>query len=295
MYSIDDFNYFTDCSAATFSAKVICDSVNLQRSRLTTMELTYPRCIHSEFMTHRVFSRNSASSRAIPMEKMIERIAGTPFIPLHWGKNQKGMQAHEELTDDQRLVAFNDWMFARDQCLNQARHLNDLGIHKQIGNRILEPWMWITVIASATNWENFFALRCHPDAEPHIQKLAYLVRNAYDLSTPRTLNWGDWHLPLVTNEELTSEDRDPIYWAQVSVGRCARVSYLTHAGIRDPEADIELYHRLMGQAPLHASPAEHQARAVSNISPRDISNFHPTWRQFRKAHAGECITIRQTP
>ncbi len=297
MLSQEEFDRLTAQSEATLTAKVICDSVNPDGCRLTTMEWTYPRFIHAEIMTHRKLSRNSASSRAIPMAKMLERIQTNPVFPLHWGKAQKGMQAEEELSPGNKLAAGHEWMEAMRDAVDHATMLQDLGIHKQLGNRLTEPWMWITVVVSATNFENLFALRCHKDAEPHFQNLAYKVRAAYDASLPDAVGWGAWHLPYFgihkDDDNIPSEDRP-----KISAARCGRVSYLTQAGIRDPEEDLKLYARLAAGKPLHASPLEHPAAAISEgFQPdgdiEDWGNFDPGWLQFRKCHDGECITARE--
>ncbi len=285
------FDQLTAQSAATFSAKILADSVNPWGTRLTTMEWTYPRLIHSEIMTHREFSKNSASSRAIPLTKMADRIEKNPFFWLHWGKGQKGMQAVHELTQEDKLAAAARWMIARDVALEQLHALKDLGIHKQIGNRITEPWMWITIIISATNWENLFALRCHPEAEPHFQKLAYLARDAYDASDPKQLYAGDWHLPLFgfTGDDAILAEHRP----KISAGRCGRVSYLTHMGIRDPDEDIRLYNDLATKRPVHASPLEHPAEVREDANtPKQTGNFGLGWYQFRKMHKHEHVTKR---
>ncbi len=301
------FNEYTRKSESTISAKVICDSVAPNGCRLTTMEWTYPRFIHSEIMTHRKLSKNSASSRAIPLSKMIQRIEDNPVFPIHWGKNEKGMQASEELDLESKLMAARTWLSARREAIKEAKKLEDIGIHKQIGNRILEPWMWITIIVSATNFENLFALRCHPAAEPHFQNLAYKAREALDHSLPTKLEWGEWHLPLfghlgkgdVLEDWMIDKVSDPLSWAKVSAGRCARVSYLTHEGKRDYNEDIKLYERLSSSIPLHASPLEHPAKAIEPEKNYDIialktdwGNFDPGWIQLRKLHENEHVTVR---
>lgn len=271
------------------SAKVLADSLSPCGARLTTMEWTYPRCIHSEIMTHRMLSKNAASSRAIPIDKMIARIREYPFIPKVWGTHQSGMQAGAELDEAARQVAIDQWLDARDSAVRYAEGLQRLKLAKQIVNRVYEPWMFITIIVSATSWENVWGLRCHKDAEPHFQELAYKARNAMDASTPRVLGAGDWHLPLVdvigrgsdsdwgsarnllfadqTFRIGSDETKDALrrieeVLRKVSVGRCARVSYLTHDGKRDLQADIDLHDRLIVQQPAHASPAEHVAQAL---------------------------------
>lgn len=310
----DTFDQLTQQSEATISAKVICDSVNPDGCRLTTMEWTYPRFIHSEIMTHRKLSRNAASSRAIPLAKMIECVSTNPVFPLHWGRNEKGMQASAELDVGQKLAAADTWLRARELSVISAECLERVGIHKQIGNRLLEPWMWITIVVSATNFENLFGLRCHKDAEPHFQNLAYKVRSAYDASKPKTLRWREWHLPYFANnggggdadvlfciKESELIHNQPLHFApQLSAARCGRISYLTQDKRRDCYEDINLYRRLAGQLPLHASPLEHPAQAVTPLDwisrtegPRhDWGNFDPGWLQFRKMHENENIIKR---
>jgi len=300
MMTTEEFDRLTAQSEKTIQARMLCDSLHPDGvTRLTTMELTYPRFIHAEFMTHRVFSRNSASSRAIPMSKMIARIRDNPVFPLHWGKNQKGMQANEELSLEQKLNAATLWMRARDLALEGAELLEEAGIHKQLGNRVTETWMWITVIASATNWENMFALRCHPMAEPHFQNLAYKARAVYDASKPRQLYYGDWHLPLIglAGDENIHSEFGPGDIARISAGRCARVSYLTHEGVRDPQEDIRLFNALATNKPMHASPLEHPAEILDiNSAKAEIcngwGNFAPGFLQLRKMYPGECVKTR---
>lgn len=269
-----------------FSAKVLADSTNCCDNRLTTMELTYPRCVHSEFLTHRMFSRNAASSRAIPVEKMIEQVERDPFIPIHWGKAQKGMQAYEVMNELEAKLCLAEWNSARLHSVENVKWLVRYGLHKQIANRLLEPWIWITVIATGNegSWNNFFALRCHHEAEPHIQAIAYMARDMRNQSTPQKLSDGQWHLPLIGfegDELLSVEDQ-----VKVSVGRNARISYLTHDGRRDVQADIDLHDRLL--ASKHFSPFEHVA-CSSRISVCDWwqGNLGSGWEQYRKTLKGE--------
>ncbi len=265
-----------------FEVKILKDSISPLKHRLTTFELTYPRFIHSELLTHRQFSKNSASSRAIPVEKLIQRVLEDPVIPIHWGKNQKGMQAGEEIDEESILDAEGCWYQARDEAVMRAKDLLSLGIHKQIVNRLIEPFMFITVILSSTEegLNNFFNLRRHKDAEPHIFKLADMMWQAYAESKPNELFAGDYHLPLIGfpgDEALGLGDQ-----IKVSIGRCARVSYLTHNGTRDTQADIELYHRLEESG--HFSPFEHVA------TPYAFHYYHGNfqgWTQVRKLLPGE--------
>lgn len=274
-----------------FSAKVLCDSVNPCGNRLITFELTYPRFIHAEFLTHRMFSRNSASSRVIPVAKMIQWVKDDPVIPIHWGKAQPGMQAYEELEYLDKMECQRTWLHARDLAISQVEMLLSRGLHKQIANRLLEPWMWITVIASTTNLANFKALRCHEAAEPHFQKLAGLMMEAAINSEPTLLQAGEWHLPLIFSEDhkeipslQSCYEEEQKRLIKISVGRCARVSYLTHDGRRDHAEDIALHDRLVGASPLHASPAEHVAMALDK--PERHGNF-TGWLQYRKMLPGE--------
>lgn len=255
------------------SAKILLDSISLEGDRLTTFEVVFPRIILAEFNTHRAFSRNSASSRAIPIEKMIERVMCDPYIPTHWGKNQRGMVAQEELSEADQLKATFEWLKARDAAIGQVEKLLKFGVHKQITNRLLEPFMWHTAIVSATDWDNFFKLRCAGDAHPEIRKAALLMREAMAASEPSELEPGSWHLPLVTDEEKAELDTEVL--RKLSTGRCARVSYLTHDGRRDPAADIELHNRLTGNG--HMSPFEHVATPAEGRH----RNFNG-WMQYRE-------------
>lgn len=268
-----------------YGAKILADSVNPVGDRLTTFELTYPRFVHSEFMTHRMISRNSASSRAIPISKMIERVIHDPVEPVWWGKNQSGMQAREELDAVAKEDARTYWHNAREVAVRYAKCLDDLKVHKQIVNRLLEPWMWITVIASATDWWHFFNLRAHPDAQPEIAHIARMARELYESNVPIERKAQTWHLPLVQEDERNELMLGGVEsWVTVSAGRCARVSYLTHDGKRDPIADAELAKKLMTAQPMHASPFEHQAYALDNSE--RIGNF-TGWVQYRKLLSDE--------
>lgn len=283
-----------------FAAKILCDSVSPHGVRLTTFEVTMPRIVLAELNTHRAFSRNSASSRAIPVEKMIQRLYEDPYVPSSWGKNQKGMQAGEELSVPDQMLAQSYWLGARDEAVSMARKLLELGVHKQLTNRLLEPFMWHTVIITSTEWSNFFHLRNHPMAHPDIQVPAKMMQELYESQQPRNVGIGDWHLPLVFDEDRIEaiDGHDPGWGllVKLSAARCARVSYLTHDGKRDLSEDLKLYDRLVG--PGHMSPLEHPARpmteeeieclrsvgSVLGKDPRDVpfvGNFKG-WVQHRK-------------
>jgi thymidylate synthase ThyX len=264
-----------------FSARVLLDSVSPAGVRLTTMEVRYPRFIHSELMTHRVFSRNAASSRAIPIRKMIDAVRSEPAMPLWWGRNQSGMQAHAELDPAARVLAEDEWRRALEDALAHAERLasSEIGLHKQLVNRLLEPFAWITVLITATEWANFFTQRTHEDAQPELRQIARLMLGAYRASTPRPLALGDWHTPLILPDEEVSLSLE--LRQKISVARSARVSYLSHSGTRDHEKDLELYDRLVsGGANGHWSPFEHVATPLSEPT-RWSANFRG-WEQFRK-------------
>jgi thymidylate synthase ThyX len=269
-----------------FSARVLLDSVSPAGVRLTTMEARYPRFIHSELMTHRMFSRNSSSSRAVPIRKMIDAVRTDPAMPVWWGRNQAGMQALEEITDDARALAQAEWQRALEDALAHAERLaqSDINLHKQLVNRILEPFAWITVIITATEWANFFTQRTHEDAQPELKHLAALMLGAYRASAPRALAAGQWHTPLILADEeaaLPLEER-----LKISVARSARVSYLTHDGSRDHAKDVELYERLVGGgANGHWSPFEHVATPLA--SGGEWSGNFRGWQQYRKRFADE--------
>lgn len=280
------------------SAKIVCDSLAPSGFRLTTFVLTYPRFIHAEFMTHRVFSRNASSSRAIPVTRQIQEVIENPAIPLAFRKNQKGMQAGDLLEDQDAAV--DVWLAARDAAVIQARKMVDMDIHKQYANRILEPYAHITVVCSGTDFENFFALRYHPMAQPEICELAKQMYQEYKAGTPPIYEVGYWHLPLVTEEEMKEcceqfgvtclkESRDALRLAiKRSVAKCARVSYKNHDGTKNTlKQDLELYDRLLGNKPIHASPAEHQAEASDH--PFMTSGNLRGWIQYRKTIENECI------
>lgn len=274
-------------------AKIVCDSISKKGKRLVTAVATYPRCIHPEYMTHRVFSRNASSSRATPVKKSLERVMTEPFIPVWWGKNQAGMQAREEVDADTKTLALETWLDARDQAVRCAKRLNELGVHKQLVNRLLEPFSWITVIMTATDWENFFNLRVHPDAEDHMQLIAKALKKAYDESKPEELDAEQWHLPFIKLEEkkAATHIEEQMILVKCSVARCARVSYLNHDG-SDPDMakDLELHSRLLESG--HMSPFEHQAKPHPYSDEFRSGNL-VGWVQYRKMLPNEAVFPRK--
>lgn len=276
--------------------KIIKDSVAPSGMRLTTFVLTYPRFIHAEFMTHRMFSRNASSSRAIPVKKQIEMVVNNPAVPLAFTKNKAGMQGGEVLTGEEEKAALWTWHQAAKYAIAMAEEMARLGIHKQYSNRILEPFSHITVVCTATNYSNFFALRLHPAAQPEICELARQMWAAYKSNKPRKLNVGEWHLPFITEDDFSENVemyaksiRLTLTELQIrrSVARCARVSYLNHEGtIPTIEQDLQLYDRLLGSIPIHASPAEHQGQAIDT---QHYSGNFRGWIQYRKTLPNENI------
>lgn len=265
-----------------YSATILADSVSKNGHRLTTMEIVFPRIALADFNTHRVFSRNSSSSRAIPVEKLLEKVRTNPFVPDYLGANQPGMSADNELTGDARQAAIDEWLKARDDAVAHAEKLVEIGLHKQLTNRLIEAFTWHTVIVTASEWENFFALRANPDAQPELRRVAELMKDTYRTSIPTPLEDGQWHLPLLQDDEqdwATENIEDAI---KVCCGRSARVSYLTHDGKRDHAKDIELYDRLTEGG--HMSPLEHVARPMTSeeLEAGEWSGNFRGWHQHRK-------------
>jgi hypothetical protein len=244
-----------------WQARILADSTSPAGARLTSWVLTYPRFIHAELLTHRELSRCSSSSRAMPIEKMIRQVIEDPAMPIHWGRNRSGMQAREELSDVEQFNARLDWLRARDRAVETVKHLTALGLHKQVANRLLEPWSWITVVMSTTDHANLFHLRDHDDAQPEFHKLATMLRVELEMSKPRELRVGEWHLPFHMPDRDSDLNEDQL--VRVCTGRAARVSHLTHDGKRDPVADLVLHDKLVAAG--HWSPFEHCAIAAKDL------------------------------
>lgn len=273
-------------SRGGITAKIIADS-EIGGRRLTTMQLRYPRFIHSEFMTHRMFSRNASSSRAIPVEKMIEQVRAKPAMPIHWGENQPGMQARTEVDYEKRSDAIAFWRQLARGAAEDAEFLaNQFSLHKQIANRVLEPFQFISVVVTATEWDNFFKLRMHPDAQPEFYELASAMYSIFNANTPDTLDEDEWHLPYVDLKAEFPNSEDIAKATFVSAARCARVSYLNHDKTQpNPEQDMKLAMKLAKAG--HMSPFEHQARAFAQdtdsptvVAPSGITHLdlnHELW------------------
>ena len=275
-------------------AKVIEDSINEQGIRLTTLQVKFHRFILPEFNTHRVFSRNFSSSRAIPTSKLLEQVANDPAMPVYWGKNQAGMQAFEEIEDT--ALAEVRWREAAQKASRIAKEMAEIGLHKQIVNRVIEPFLWANGIVTSSEWENWDQLRRHEDAQPEIHALAIAIHEARMLSTPRELKPGEWHLPYISEEERNDSffkiPANTNMLKKISAARCCRVSYLKHDGtVPDINDDLALFQRLAGAVPLHASPLEHQAtpdKLIGNSllnrgwENRELHGNFNGWVQYRK-------------
>ena len=263
-----------------YRCAVLADSVSPANVRLTTLQVRFPRIVLAEFNTHRMFSRNAASSRAIPVEKRIAEVRADPFIPAAFGANKRGMQAGDPLTGAQADSARVAWLQAATQACDRAEEMSAAGVHKQWANRLIEPFTWVEDIVTATEWANFYALRISEHAQPEIRTAAEYMKAAMDASEPTLVIPHMWHLPLVTEEDRA--EFTPMDCARLSAARCARVSYLTHEGKRDPTADFALARRLQENG--HMSPFEHPARPSADAG--FVGNFRG-WVQLRKTLPNE--------
>lgn len=290
-------------------------------ARIDTFQLRYPRMVHADFMTHRVFSRNASSSRAIPVKSLIARDANY-YVP-NFRKNKPGMQPGGAMSPEKQAAAEAVWSRMAAVCAEGALELSELGVAKQWANRPLEWFGYIDVVVTATDWKNFFGLRDHPDAQDEIEILARRVSDVQAAASPLTLAPGQWHLPYIR-----PEDREYISWAcrtnsgplvdqlkrllfafdhpllryltwdeigmiAVSVARCCRVSYSKHDGSASTiEEDVDLFLRLAGAQPIHASPLEHQATPASGLLKNELTAYTGNlngWCQYRKLVPGETI------
>lgn len=274
-----------------FSCKILEHSISEAGSNLATVLVTFPRVCLAEFVTHRLnsdsiwgdesvicerftlpdMSKNSSSSRAVPFKRMLESVRNNPYIP-QWTLNRPGMQGDYvsdfiDQRERERIISEANviWDSLLSDALNWAEALHNRGIHKQDCNRILEPFSWVTQVITSSNWNNFFALRCHEAAFPPFRKIARMIFLKMRKSTPTLLKYGQWHLPFVSPEEKKDffwepeYDKDLPYLIKLSASRCAWVSYANHDKDATEEAVLRTYIRLLGESPVHASPIEHQA------------------------------------
>ena len=278
-----------------FTAKVVADSVTPSGKRITTFELEYPRIIHAELMTHRLFSRNAMSSRAIPIKKLIEQVITNPAMPVKFGKNQPGMQdagEHNALIGP-GYSAGEWWALAGKSAAKFAEGFDEAGYHKQIANRLIEPYQRMKTIVTSTEWENFWWLRVDEDADPTIYAVAKIMKEAVDSSTPELLQPGVWHTPYVDHvygfgdgdgeDEyifegycVLDENDKPVMLTleeakAVSASCCAQVSYRVLNNTRDKALDI--YGKLLSGNKVHASPFEHQATPLEHEDQMSRRNY----------------------
>ena len=271
------------------TAKVICDSVSEQGIRLTTFEIEYPRIVMSEFNTMRAISKNSSSSRAIPVSKMLEHTKNTNLKPIYFGSKKSGMQAGDELEGEDLQYAKSTWESALHSMVHSAKILDDLGVAKEVTNRLVEPFQLVKVVCTATDWDNFFNLRLHPDSDPNICMLAYKMYEAMQESKPIVLKVGEYHLPYINvgwngKGEMCYADEgfDFIELEQavkLSVASCASVSYRTE-GMTLEKAD-KIFDMLIKAEVVHRSPLEHIATPIKQTcGVVGVNEIHPeTWEQ----------------
>ena len=265
-----DKSFFTRNTNIT--AKVICDSISEQGVRLTTFEIEYPRIVMSEFNTMRAISKNSSSSRAIPVSKMLEHTKNINLKPIYFGSKKSGMQAGDELVGEDLQYAKSTWESALHSMVHSAKILDECGVAKEVCNRLVEPFQLVKVVCTATDWENFFNLRLHPDSDPNICMLAYKMYEAMQESKPIELKAGEWHLPFVNigwngkgemcyaDEDFNSVELEQAI--KLSAASCAKVSYRTE-GMTLEKAD-KIFDMLIKAEVIHSSPFEHIATPVKN-------------------------------
>lgn len=267
--------YLSEVKKTQTTARVVAYSVSEETGeKIITFELEYPRLIHSEFMTHRLFSRNAASSRAIPVSKTVEVIRENPAMPVRFGANQAGMQdkgvehtqhvavAYGGMGEDITLPPREAWTYGAWKAAQLAEAFNAAGFHKQIGGRLLEPFQHIkTVVTFTGDGSNFFGLRDHPDADPTICELAQCMKEAMELAPMKFLKAGDWHMPYYKDGAfIKGRDRGLQKALKISASCTAQVSYRKLDDSLEKAENV--YARLVESKPVHASPTEHQAVAL---------------------------------
>lgn len=249
------------------TAKVICDSISESGSRITTFEIEYPRFILAELNTHKMLEKNSSSSRAIPIEKMIEQIESNSAIPLYWGKAKSGMQAGDEIENVQKA----EWIWGEayleaKECVGGL--VEYCNLHKQTANRLLEPFQMMKTVITGTDWDNFFNLRIHPNSQPEFCMLAYKMYKAMQESKPTLLRQGEWHLPYVHKDDKFGYIADQTILKleeaiRVSASCCAQTSY------RKSDDSLEkadkVFDMLINAEVIHSSPFGHLATPVGGM------------------------------
>lgn len=256
--------------------EVLADSINSEHDRLTSFHAHYPRIVLAELNTHRIISKNSSSSRAVPTNKELNLVNQSPFIPSFWGKNQAGMQAKELLSEEESKQCELIWNQIIKYVTGKVKLFNKIGLHKQIANRWLETAQYMNTVLTATDWDNFLSLRNHDDAEPHLHELAKCIKIALEISKPQLLNPGEWHLPFVRtirnsegkleyyidNNKIQLEDGK-----KISASCCAQISY--RKSDTSLEKAIDLFNKfnfeLKNDNPPHYSPTQHQGTPVDYL------------------------------
>lgn len=273
-FNIDDYH---------IDVKVIADSINPDTGkRITTLAIKIPRIILSEHNTHRSLSRNFSSSRAIPAKKLRKEAWEHPFVPIYWGANKSGMSADQQLTGFNLSMAKFSWKLAGKFAVMFHKMMELVGVHKQTCNRIIEPWMSVVGTITSTEWDNFLRLRYDRNAQPEIIVLAKKIHDAIKASEP-TVPENGIHLPFIDEEERRTFPIDQLI--KISVARCCRTSYANCLGKKSqPEEDIKLYHRLLGNG--HFSPFEHIAlipnhSRVAKELQYDLQRNFRGWYQLR--------------
>lgn len=268
-----------------WQAKIVAWSVSEGGKDIITWELVYPRFIHGEILTHRVLSRNAASSRAVPIAKFIEMVKNTPAMPIHWGRNKSGMQAEEELVGDDLEEVKTTWKECADLVANFVELLSEKGLHKQVANRPLEPFQWMKTVITGTEWENFYWLRNHVDSQPEFNYLTQLMLEELGKRSFVPLKEGEWHMPYYGAGYWDSESEDSLEDAlSISMSCCAQVSYRTLNDTLERAERVVSRLNLDGESdePVHASPSEHQATPM----PRTHKICFEDWRSWPKGITG---------
>jgi hypothetical protein len=273
------------------SVKLVLFSENVHNNkRVITTKWKYPKQHLAQLNMHGQLCKNASSSRAVPVKKVIEQVTNDPYVPVRWSKNQKGMQGYATLDYDQQIAAAKQWLEARDAALKYVNGLVDLEVHKQIVNRLLEPWTWATVIVTATEVENFFALRDAPDAQDEIAYCARQMANIYYNAEPQPLAFGQWHLPFVRQSEHSLQTEDQL---RISVARCCRVSYNNVDGTPTELAKDRILAASL-QDEGHWSPFQHQALTVDVHSTTSSGQFKG-FVQYRKTFTNEVRSYKYIP
>lgn len=288
---------------ADISAKVIAKSHDGRGNEIVTFEIEYPRIIHSELMTHRLFSRNAASSRAIQVKTLIQMVRDEPAKPYRFGANQSGMQDKGVEHDGIVGAGYTGrewWNLAALSAARFAEELAEAGYHKQVVNRLLEPFQRMKTVVTATEYENFWWLRVDADADPTIEALAIAMHKEYEAAESELLQPGQWHTPYVQHfyENIGLEGDDVWvfcgYYVEdengekvildveeakaISSSCCAQVSYRRLNSTKDKA--LEIYGRLLTGRKVHASPFEHQATPMQETDGyKNMEPYKCNWEE----------------